>query len=38
MKGCVNMPIEIIDKLKQKNNGQFPIVDANDIQGGFYQV
>ncbi len=32
------MPIEIIDKLKQKNNGQFPIVDANDIQGGFYQV
>ncbi|WP_304576816.1 purple acid phosphatase family protein [Romboutsia ilealis] len=32
------MAIEIIDKIKQKNNGQFPIVDSNDIQGGYYQV
>lgn len=32
------MPIEIIDTLSQKNNGNFPLVDSNDIRGGFYQV
>ena len=32
------MPIEIIDTLSQKNNGNFPLVDSNDILGGFYQV
>lgn len=32
------MSIFIIDTLKQKNNGEFPLIDSNDIQGGFYQV
>lgn len=32
------MPIELIDTLKQKNNGSFGLVDSNDIIGGFYQV
>ena len=32
------MAIEIIDEIKQKNNGQFPVVDANNVKGGFYQV
>lgn len=32
------MAIEIIDILGQKNNGEFPLVDSNDIRGGFYQV
>lgn len=32
------MAIEIIDELRQKNNGQFPVVDANNIKGGYYQV
>ena len=32
------MAIEIIDTLGQKNNGEFPLVDSNDIKGGFYQV
>ena len=32
------MAIEIIDILSQKNNGEFPLVDSNDIRGGFYQV
>lgn len=32
------MSIFIIDTLKQKNNGIFPLIDSNDIQGGFYQV
>lgn len=32
------MGIEIIDTLSQKNNGSFPLVDSNDIRGGFYQV
>lgn len=32
------MAIEIIDEMRQKNNGSFPIVDANNIKGGFYQV
>lgn len=32
------MAIEIIDTLSQKNNGLFPLVDSNDIRGGFYQV
>jgi YD repeat-containing protein len=26
------MPIEIIDKIKPKNNGSFPLVDAADVQ------
>lgn len=32
------MSIEIIDTLTQKNGGEFPIVDSNDIAGGYYQV
>ena len=32
------MAIEIIDTLKQKNNGTFGLVDSNDIIGGFYQT
>ena len=32
------MAIEIIDILGQKNNGEFPLVDSNDIKGGYYQV
>ena len=32
------MAIENIDTLGQKNNGEFPLVDSNDIKGGFYQV
>ena len=32
------MAIEIIDTLGQKNNGIFPLVDANDVKGGYYQV
>jgi len=32
------MAIEIIDTLGQKNNGDFPLVDSNDIKGGYYQV
>lgn len=30
--------IEIIDTLGQKNNGSFPLVDSNDVRGGYYQV
>ncbi len=26
------MPIEIIDKIKPKNNGSFPLMDAADVQ------
>lgn len=32
------MAIEIIDTLSQKNNGIFPLVDSNDVKGGYYQV
>lgn len=32
------MAVTIIDTLKQKNNGEFGIVDSNDIIGGFYQA
>ena len=32
------MAIEIIDILSQKNNGEFALVDSNDIKGGYYQV
>ena len=32
------MAIEIIDTLSQKNNGNFALVDSNDIKGGYYQV
>lgn len=32
------MSIEIIDTLSQKNNGTFPLVDSNDVKGGYYQV
>ena len=32
------MGIEIIDTIKQKNGGKFPIVSTNDVQGGFHQV
>lgn len=28
------MPIELIDKIKQKNNGQFALVDATDVELG----
>ena len=32
------MAIEIIGTLKQKNNGEFGLIDSNDIIGGFYQA
>jgi hypothetical protein len=32
------MGVEIISELIQKNNGEFPLVDSNNIRGGFYQV
>lgn len=32
------MGIKIIAELEQKNDGSFPIVDANNIRGGHYQV
>lgn len=32
------MKIPVIDEIVQKNNQPFPIVDANNLRGGFYQV
>lgn len=32
------MPIYLIDKIKQQNNQDFPLMDSNDIHGGHYQV
>ena len=32
------MAIELISTVKPINNGQFPIVEANDIKGGYYSV
>lgn len=32
------MPIEVIDLLKQKNNGNFPLIEAKDVKGGFHQA
>ena len=32
------MAIELISTVKPKNNGTFPIVEANDIKGGYYSV
>lgn len=32
------MAIQIISELVQKNNGKFPLIDANNIRGGFYSV
>ena len=32
------MAVEIISELVQKNNGKFPLVDSNNIRGGFYSV
>lgn len=32
------MAIELVSTIKQKNNGQFPIAEANDIKGGYYSV
>lgn len=32
------MGIEIIDTLVQKNGRKFPLVDSNNISGGFHQV
>ena len=32
------MAVEIISELRQKNGQRFPIVDTNNIKGGFYQV
>ena len=32
------MAIELISTVKPKNNGQFPIVEANDVKGGYYSV
>lgn len=32
------MAIELIGTLKQKNNGEFGLIDSNDIIGGFYQA
>ena len=32
------MGVQIIGELVQKNNGKFPLIDANNIRGGFYSV
>ena len=32
------MAIELISTIKPKNNGEFPIAEANDIKGGYYSV
>lgn len=32
------MGIELISEIVQKNNQDFPLLDANNIRGGFYQV
>ena len=32
------MAIEVISQLKQKNGLTFPIVDSNDVKGGFHNV
>lgn len=32
------MPIELIDMIKPKNNGKFPILDAVDIKGGHHTL
>ena len=32
------MAIEVIGEIRQKNNLKFPIVDSNNVKGGFYQV
>ena len=32
------MAIELVSTVKPKNNGQFPIAEANDIKGGYYSV
>lgn len=32
------MPIYLIDRVKQKNDGDFPIAEANDLLGGHHQV
>ena len=32
------MSVTLISQLKQKNNGTFPLIDANDLLGGYYQV
>lgn len=32
------MAIELISTIKPKNNGSFPVAEANDIKGGYYSV
>lgn len=32
------MAIELIAQIKQQNGGEFPLVDSNDVLGGYYQV
>lgn len=32
------MAVELIDTIKQKNNGTFPLMDNNDVKGGHYQL
>lgn len=32
------MSIEIIDSIKAKNNGNFPVADSNDLLGGYHQL
>ena len=32
------MAIELISEIVQKNKGQFPLLDSNNIRGGFYSV
>ncbi len=32
------MGVELISEIVQKNNGQFPLVDSNNIRGGIYSV
>lgn len=32
------MAIELISEIVQKNNGKFPLLDSNNLRGGFYSV
>ena len=32
------MAIELISEITQKNGQQFPLVDSNNLRGGFYSV
>ncbi len=32
------MAVELISEIIQKNNGEFPLLDSNNLRGGFYSV